>query len=467
MVIQHKKMSILLACICLLCMSLFSGCSNEPASPTDQPVALWILTEMSTGMNDQTDAVIAMFEETHQNVHIDLEILPTDAEERAVRLERLRTEIMSGKGPDGYLLPTDYRAMDSLFSDVTQSMYNGVFSDISSFLKHEDKDFLLGINQSVMEAGSINGKQYVLPLRYDLPMVYADSDALQIHGVDLESARVTISDLLEIACESESDIIAACSNPSTHNILSLFNPAYNYKSGTFELEQNAIANYLESYSIIISRSQNVVIPSSGNITKFISSGEALGTEAPLKVSTLSRLMDYTAIAKAQQTNLDVMPLCSANGDLVANITYYAAVGSSSEHSDLVYTFLREFLTEENQWEHDRTSTEFPGLVEEGWPVRDQGAAENLWPVYRLQHRNIYDGEELQNERKQAILVLELIADDFEFAYAQIDQARFPSRNESVYFRESLIQVTNPSFDGNYQASAEELIHKFQRAFAEG
>lgn len=465
--VQYKRTTILFVAIGLLCMFLFSGCSNEVVSTPDQPATLWILTEMSTGMNAQTDAVIAMFEETNQNVHIDLEILPTEAEERAVRLERLRTEIMSGKGPDGYLLPTDYRAMDSLFSDVTQSMYNGAFSDITSFLGNEEKSFLFGVNQSVMEAGAINGKQYVLPLRYDLPVVYADSDALRMYGVDLEGSRLTISDLMELVCKAESDLIAACSNPSTHNILGLFNPTYNYESGTFELDENVIANYLESYNMVISRSQNVVIPSSGSISKFISNGEALGAEAPLKISTLSRLMDYTAIAKTQQTKLQVLPLCSENGDLVANITYYAAVGASCEHPELVYNFLREFLNEENQWEHNRKSTEFPGLVEEGWPVRDQGAAENLWPVYRLQHRNIYDDEEMQSERKQAILALELNANDFGFTNAQIDQARFPSRNESVYFRESLIQVTNPTFAGNYQASAEELIQKFQRAFAEG
>lgn len=63
--------------------------------------------------------------------------------------------------------------------------------------------------------------------------------------------------------------------------------------------------------------------------------------------------------------------------------------------------------------------------------------------------------------------MELNANDFGFTNAQIDQAGFPSRNESVYFREILIQVTNPTFAGNYQASAEELIQKFQRAFAEG
>lgn len=217
--VQYKRTTILFVAIGLLCMILFSGCSNEVVSTPDQPATLWILTEMSTGMNAQTDAVIAMFEETNQNVHIDLEILPTEAEERAVRLERLRTEIMSGKGPDGYLLPTDYRAMDSLFSDVTQSMYNGAFSDITSFLGNEEKSFLFGVNQSVMEAGAINGKQYVLPLRYDLPVVYADSDALRMYGVDLEGSRLTISDLMELVCKAESDLIAACSNPSTHNIL--------------------------------------------------------------------------------------------------------------------------------------------------------------------------------------------------------------------------------------------------------
>lgn len=462
-----KRGVVIIVSVWLMCMVLFSGCNSEVVSPADQPVTLWILTEMSEGMNAQTDNIITRFEETHQNIHIVLEILPTDAEERAVRLERLRTEIMSGNGPDGYLLPTDYRAMDSLLSDVAQSMYNGVFSDITSYLNNEEENFLSGINQAVMEAGAIDGKQYVLPLRYDFPVVYADPDALQMHGVDFGDSRLSISDLMKIVCNAESNIIAACSKPSTHNVLGLFNPTYNYKSGSFELDKDVIADYLEAYNAVISRSQNIVIPSSGSITKFVSTGETLGADAPLKVSTLSKLMDYTAIAKVQQTKLQVLPLYSANGDLVANITYYAAVGANSTHPELVYSFLREFVSEEYQWEDNRKSTEFPGLVEEGWPIRDQGAEENLWSIYRLQHRNIYDGEELQRERKQAILALGLNANDFALVNTQIDQARFPSRNESVFFRDSLIQISDPAFIGNYQTIAEELIQKFQRAFAEG
>ena len=464
--LMQKLLVVLFALLLLL-----AGCKNEEIPSASEPepenIRLWILTEKSDGMNAQAETIIETFKSTHPNLSIELEILPTKPEERAVRLERLRTEIMSGNGPDGYLLPTDYRAMDSLFPDVTQNMYNGVFTDITDYLQHEDDDFLVGINQTVLDAGVINGKQYVLPLRYDVPMIYADTEALQKFDVELTNTSLSILNLMKTACKTESDVFAACCNPSTHNVMSQLEPTYNYSSGMVEIDKQIIVDYFEAYNTLISLSKDATINSSGFITLYIHTGECLGTETPLAISTLSRLMDYIAVSKAQQRQLSVYPMYSVGGEYVANVTYYAAVGSNTAHPELVYSFLREFLVEENQWEQDRKTTSFPGLVEEGWPIRDKNAAENLWEIYRLQHRNVYDDEKPLFARKQAILSLELTSDDFAIVSTQISQARFPSRNEDAFIRDSLFKITDTQFDGNYSAVAEDLLTKLQRAFAEG
>ena len=46
-----------------------------------------------------------------------------------------------------------------------------------------------------------------------------------------------------------------------------------------------------------------------------------------------------------------------DGDLVANITYYGAVGAGCETPELAYSFLRMFLLEETQWEKNRVLIE--------------------------------------------------------------------------------------------------------------
>ena len=114
---------------------------SEEILTNENTVVLRVVTEKTGNfqMNDLVEDLIAAFQESHTDVIIDLEILPTDTEEREIRLEGLRAEILAGKGPDIYLMPTepDGSVMDwkeeLLFQDVKQSMHNELFADISSF----------------------------------------------------------------------------------------------------------------------------------------------------------------------------------------------------------------------------------------------------------------------------------------------------------------------------------------------
>lgn len=75
------------------------------------------------------------------------------------------------------------------------------------------------------------------------------------------------------------------------------------------------------------------------------------------------------------------------GDLIADVTYFGAVGASCRHPELAYEFLRLFLSEDAQWEVNRSrSTQGfqAGLIAAGWPVRAEGAAEYLWQNMEFQ-----------------------------------------------------------------------------------
>ena len=139
-------------CFFLLTMVLFSmhGCgTSHRAEPTH---TLWVVTEASCsdGMNLQAEIIAKRMEKDNPGLSVRLDILPTDPQEREITLKQLRTKIMSGNGPDVYLLPTgnqltvDYLVSETtirqfrqievepLFSDVSQAMRNGIFRDIQS-----------------------------------------------------------------------------------------------------------------------------------------------------------------------------------------------------------------------------------------------------------------------------------------------------------------------------------------------
>ena len=88
------------------------GCSaRRTVSKTGQ--VLWVVTEASCsdGMNLQAEIIAKRMEKENPGLTIQLDILPTDPQEREIRLKRLRTKIMAGDGPDVYLLPTGNRLL--------------------------------------------------------------------------------------------------------------------------------------------------------------------------------------------------------------------------------------------------------------------------------------------------------------------------------------------------------------------
>ena len=96
--------------LALLAAILLAGCQKEPEqteAPTEGDITLWIVTEESpsSGMNAQIRSTARVFQEKHEGVKINLEILPKKKADRELRLEQLRTQIMAGGGPDGFLLP--------------------------------------------------------------------------------------------------------------------------------------------------------------------------------------------------------------------------------------------------------------------------------------------------------------------------------------------------------------------------
>ena len=173
----------------LLC--ILSGCGSLGAAGAREQTSLWVLTEQSTrdGMNLQAEIIAERMEKENPGLTVQLDILPTDPQEREIRLKRLRTKIMAGDGPDVYLLPTGNRllldddderaanistsalAVEPLFSDIEQAMRVGLFADTEPYYSQDDALPKEGFQRQVMAAGCVSGKRLILPLRFDIPLL--------------------------------------------------------------------------------------------------------------------------------------------------------------------------------------------------------------------------------------------------------------------------------------------------------
>ncbi|MDU3181151.1 MAG: hypothetical protein E6686_07135 [Lachnospiraceae bacterium] len=108
----------------------------------------------------------------NENVKFEVTYLPKEPMQRESMCKRLQTELMSGKGKDIYLMSEWSREFENatgLFGDPNKLMYNGVLADMTEWTK-KDKSFQECF-QPVMEAGQADGKQYLLPITFRVPML--------------------------------------------------------------------------------------------------------------------------------------------------------------------------------------------------------------------------------------------------------------------------------------------------------
>ena len=189
---RRRIFSVVLAAIFLLCLA---ACQQKEPKMKDGKILLTVCMESSVGLPnvgkgttmENSIQSIAQYYTANVNPDVTFEFvtLTADQEERSNRIDQLQTEMMAGQGPDIFILPCDdgftYNETQ-LIENVEKGMATGLFADLTTQYDQDEtleKDVLL---EKVMDAGVMDGKRYILPLRYTYPILLALEDELQGAG---------------------------------------------------------------------------------------------------------------------------------------------------------------------------------------------------------------------------------------------------------------------------------------------
>lgn len=501
-----KRKVALLSALLLSC-GLFSGCvetgaippvpesvlSAEPAAP----VTLRIVTEegadgyVPAGKSELIAAIhsaAAYYESVHEKIEIEIETLPNTENERETALEELREEIKTGNGPDIYLLPAgdlpapenylekaqlykdmnmtdkiDAARMPSLFLDMELAMRGGAFADISAFY---DKDEALKkdeLNEKIMDAGVYDGKRYILPLGYSIPVVYADKIQADELGMDLneiENGGKGGINTLQIEVNSTGRTVPTWGLASLDAVddLSLFPSLYNYDSMQIELDKTVVSqslflykgNHLSTDSYQPESSCDTVEQYLESEKFFLQSGWAF------RIAGLGGAAERVGLGKYLGVDLSVFPLRTPENTLIATVTYWGAVDSSCDAPEVAYDFLRLFLSPNIQFGLG-LGEEYPVKLAEaaqtGWPVRTQGSVQAMW-------KQAVSVDDPANEKLLSKMAkINLSDSDLPILQEELHQVRFPNGLATLFDnaqREALdygIQHTTDEMD----RLAEELL----------
>ena len=483
---MKKFITILLAVILVICVC--AGCKDNESKTTAQTdgtehITLRILTEGSAnGVNFNTkyiDLLIRQaatdFEIKHENVTLEIEQIPLEAESREVALSRLRTEIIAGDGPDIYYLPT--RAIqtlsvgfeevldDPLFPDVSQAMRNGLFYDISAFYDADttlEKDCLV---PGVMDAGVLDDGRYVLPLRYNYPVAYVDLDALHAAGYDESIFSSGVIHLLNTVVQE--DMIANDVQPPDYisqAVLNFFPDAIDYENQRILVTREELADFMESYQAYKEDNKGYYFVSP---PEYILDGRHWAQYgAFIHFDNIENAIQQAKVAKSRGMNLGMFPITATDGRLVADVTFFGAVGAECAHPEIAYEFLSTCLSEKNQWGTDAQFGNSAALVADGFPVRTKGAAGPICKSFPEAYAGKLSPED-QVERFNQMESTELTDEDVPLLQREVDGARFPIGLEEEFSEILLYQINPSTTREEMEALAEEFIRKLEWHLGEG
>ena len=458
-----KKVTVIFMLILLL--FLLSACGSEPA---DGERTLWIVTEesdMDDGMTWQAEQLVKKFKAANPDVTVTLEILPDEEErsqERSIRLENIRADILAGNGPDVYLLPNETFMDEPVFRDVQQAMYTGVFADISACYDGDDalgKEYLI---TAVMDGGVLDGARYVLPLRYTYPVLYADRQTADAAGLDLEAAAADFNTLLGALLAAGDPKWHCCPVAFASTCYAPYLPRMiDYATGEVLVTEAEIADFLRMCQAVSDDNTPYL-----GMKSYISNGAFFTEQQPVMLGMVDSAVPLSAIAKTENKELAAIPVRATNGELVACVTYYAAIGNGCSDPELAYEFVREFLTEEVQFEHQKLerSKYSACAMATGLPVRSNGKAADLWAMEKKFIKD-FETEAEANRRRKSVMGVSLTQAEVPVLDVSIDRVYFATVFDQQIMIDAVGKVLFEQAD--IDATAQELIYQLQFHAAEG
>lgn len=526
----------------VLCLLMLGGCTSKATEQTTGKT-LWVVTEatVSDSMNYQVQQAIATFEQEHPGVTVQLDILPMEEDEREIRLKQLRAQIMAGKGPDVFLLPTSpvlvseipyysqtwiliETVVEPLFSDVAQAMHSGMFADVSSFYDADEALNTADLHPDVMEAGVVGNARYVLPLRYTMPVLLTDSAKNAEAGIDQNMIDSGIGALVQHALDTENLMLGA--GIRWPDDMTMLPQVFDYEKGEMLITPQQLAAYFRLYQqwraaggeagrqFLEQKTEEV----HARLTEAWPSLEWTGEDVfdflhmsftwndfnshygygryfyhwslePLAVFThdLPGALEQASINHVLKDDLQAHPLRNIQGESVAEVVYWAAVGSSCKDPALAWDYVRLFLTEDYQhdgvrprtdrskddmWNHAR-ELQHDGTVENSWPVRVKGSPTPLWES--LQYQLLMDDSGIEGSkqkiRKFKDRALVITDEEMPILFEPLDVVQFPihqPEEESLaYALSQLNHEDGTPTDVDIDALAEKVYQYLWWHLAEG
>ncbi len=324
---MKKKFVLILS----LCIGLFTSCASSGVSPEQKAGnQTEIVIAVSEHQKEFYQVVISEYRKLHPETAVTVEIIPwidnmptekTEKNRKAVK--DMQVQVLAGKGPDVFLLDES----DSLLPDMVKSSYNGVFLDLNTVI---DGIKGLPLNQTVVKAGEVDGKQYFLPLGYRLAGIAVADDTL---GDFQPSSGQPDKFLKEVAAH------AGVESFRNESLMKWYLPGL-FGTPVLDYEEKSVtvSKELQDMAELLEEGLGITDENAPELPDIMTVGDSDDDSFAMLVEG----------SFASGTDIKFLPFPNGEGGINAQVSIFAAVRANSAHASEAGEFLAFLLSDEMQ-----------------------------------------------------------------------------------------------------------------------
>lgn len=317
------------------------------SSQSEEPVTLTVYLESvytEEGTHYPIYEKLRAFDDAHPGIRLEY-VSPvggaTDPAARETQIQQINTEIITGGGPDVFLMATLRFTDSNLFPDIQKAMQNDSFLDLSEYAGTNGFDGG-SCYPAILEAGQREGHQYILPLSFSVPLFAAAEPVVERLGFQADAAAADqpafFGELSRVLQENGSQVAYSL---SLTNLLE--QPLMDYTQGTVQLDTEPVRQALTIEKEYIANQLHFFDNYSPDQVDALAEGTPAGV---VEMSDLALGTLHSLEGKGVPVFLQGIP--NESGGITAEITSYAMAGANTEHPEQCAELLYYLLSAECQ-----------------------------------------------------------------------------------------------------------------------
>ena len=375
-----------------LLLSAFTGCGKsektannraENSTPHDEiePDYSWfsfpedtdklVIYTAGAEFSSVMDPAIRRFNELYPDIEVSYQVYGEDEYKTM-----LRAEIPAGKGPDLVLL------LSNTFPDIYKTMSTDIFVDLNPFFALDEEIDLSEFVGAVMDGGVMNGKRYIVPICYDMPLLLTTQSILDEVGMS-EREIATYDGFCEAAARfketyPDADLyIDLCGGftPEVVNIRTMYNNLgfnlIDYSAGELKIDETRFRQYMDTVKLYYDPDYDIKDTSKEQTEGYYQGGGLMRRMCLFDNFTTSKygmIKISSSYLAGFEEKAVLLAQSNQNDGVTAGLNLSAAIPQGSANKANAWKLLKILLSDEIQGGHD---PEMPSssYFWAGFPVR--------------------------------------------------------------------------------------------------